>query len=258
MKAAIGLLCFALVGCAARRLPEEEIQDGLPPWKTNGEEVRLKIAEDFLDSGNTIGALQIIRQMRAEGFKSGELDLMQGRAMLKDGVVTEAERMLLAARKSMPRDDRAYAELCVLYAEEQQIEKAIEMCERATELNRDNARAWNNLSFLLLAQDEAEEAGFAAEEAVRLDGAEPLYRNNLALTLVARGRADQAFRTFRSTMSRPEAAYMTGLAVERFDGTAKARTWYVRALEGNPKHTGALEKLKPVNDDPDGASQEEP
>ena len=247
---------MALVGCAGRHIPRDEIVDGEPPWRTKGEEVRLEIAKDFLDSHNTISALQIIRQMRAEGYESPILDLLQGKAMRIDGVVTEAERLLLDAKKGMPRDDRAYAELCVLYADEGEVEKAIEMCGRATELNAINARAWNNLSFLLLARDRVQEAGVAAEEAVRLDGAQPLYRNNLGLTLVARGRPDQAFRTFRSTMTRPEAAYMVGLAVERFEGNEQAQSWYVRALEGNPSHSGALEKLNQESSD-SGASSED-
>ncbi len=242
----VSLLAVSLAACAARRIPEEDIVEGLPPWQTKGEEVRLRIAETFLETDNTFSALQIIRQMRQEGFDSGELDLLQGRAMRIDGVVTEAGRLLESAREKMPRDARPYVELCVLKADEGEVEQAIELCQRATELDDGDARAWNNLSFLLLTTDRYEEAGAAAEQAVRLDGAEPLFRNNLALTQVALGRAELAYRTFHSTMPKPDAAFNVGVAVERFeDDFEGARAWYLRALQANPKHLKAREKLAP-------------
>ena len=91
----------------------------------------------------------------------------------------------------------------------------------------------------------------AASEAVRLDGTNALYRNNLALAQAATGKTDQAFRTFHSTMRKPDAAYMVGLAVERFDGFADARPWYERTLESNPDHKWARQKLYPQDDGAD-------
>lgn len=264
-----------LGGCSSgRRPPEAQIEDGLPRWKTHGDEVRLEVAKRFMAQGDTASTLEIIRQARAKGIESPELDLLQGKALRIEGVVTEAERLLLIAAKRMPRDDRPHAELCVLYAEEaigrdesgavraepEQISKAIEQCERAAKLDDTNARAWNNLAVLLLADTQFDEAGAAAQEAVKLDGSLPLYRNNLGLTQVARGKAEQGFRTFQSTMSRADAACMVGLASSRFFGDPDAEPWYRRAIDIEPRNSCAKQQLNLSNEEdaPSGAAEEAP
>lgn len=247
-----------LISCASKRIAREDIEDGLPPWMTEGEEVRLAVAWDLLDAGNSLGALEIARQMRSEGFGSPELDLLQGKALMVDGVTSEAERLLLSAQKRMPRDSRAPSELCVLYADDGRLEEAIDRCQRAANLDEKNAKAWNNLSFLLLSAERSEDAIKAAEQAVMLDGAEPRYRNNLGLAQAATGRADLAFRTLGSTMPRAEAAYLVGLAVERFEGHQQAVPWYERSLESNPNHPGAQQKLEPPTEGAQDAPVEEP
>ncbi|HHO51840.1 MAG TPA: tetratricopeptide repeat protein [Deltaproteobacteria bacterium] len=252
------VLSCLLVSCAGKRIAREDIEDGLPPWMTEGEEVRLAIAWDLIDSYNTLGALEIVRQMRSEGFSSPELDLLQGKALLLDGVTSEAERLLLAAQKRMPRDSRPPSELCVLYADEGRIEQALAQCQRAADLDDSNAKAWNNLSFLLLAAERARDAIKAAEQAVLLDGADPRYRNNLGLAQAALGRTEVAFRTLGSTMPQADAAYMVGLAVERFESYPQALPWYERALESNPNHPGAQQKLEPPDDGAQDAPVEEP
>lgn len=246
------------IGCGPKP-PPEDVMEGLPEWMTHGEQVRLDIANKLLESGNTLGALDIVRQMRAEGYTSPELDLLQGKALRLDGVTSEAERLLLAAQKKLPRDARAPAELCILYADERppRLEEAIEKCQRAADLDDKNAQAYNNLSYLLLASDRLDEAKAAAEHAVELDGTEPRYRNNLALVQAARGQQDVAFRTFHSTMPKSEAAYMVGLAVERFFDFEAARMWYERALEYDANHTGAQQKLQAPTDGAGSAPVEE-
>ncbi|MEQ1504783.1 MAG: tetratricopeptide repeat protein, partial [Myxococcota bacterium] len=235
-------IALVLAGCAGRNVPEDAIEE-LPGWMTHGEEVRLTITSELLETGNTLGALDIIRQMRADGYDMPELDYLQGKALAIDGVSSEAERLLKVAQKRLPKDARPSAELCVLYADLQQIEDAVEACREATDIDPSNAAAWNNLGFLLLSAEEPEDALEAAEKAIDLDAGQPRYRNNLGMAQAALGRQDQAFRTLQSTMSRADAAYMVGLVVERFTGPDGARSWYERALEFDPNHAQAKQSL---------------
>ena len=136
----LGGLALALsVGCAARNLPEQEnVEDGLPRWMTHGEEVKLDLAQTFLDNDNTFYALDIIRQMRADGANSPELDLMQGVALRIEGVYSESERLLAAAQKKMSKDARPCSELCILMADQGRVDEAITHCARASELDNTN------------------------------------------------------------------------------------------------------------------------
>jgi tetratricopeptide (TPR) repeat protein len=224
--------------------PGQEVEEGLPGWMTRGEEAQVTVVEELLETGNTMGALDVLRQMRAKGNDGPLVDLLQGVALRMDGVTSEAERLLLVAQKRLPKDARPSSELCILYADLQQLEQAIEACKRATEIDGHAPKAWNNLGFLLLASEKPAEALHAAERAIELDGTEPRYRNNLAMAQAALGREDLAFRTLQSTMSKADAAYMVGLVLERFEGQEglePPRVWYERALEYDPTHREARE-----------------
>lgn len=252
------LLAALLMGaCAARRVPDQPISEGLPPWLENGEEVRLGVARKWLDLGFTQGAMSIVSQMRADGSTLPELDLIQGQALLAEGVDSEAERLLLLARDRMSRDARPHTELCALYADQMRLAEAIVECQRAVKINENDAKAWNNLGFLLLAEERLEEAREAAQMAITLDGGSALYRNNLALIWAALGQDDLANRTLQTTMTKADAAWQVGQTVERFHGADNARVWYERAVEANPDHRDALAKLNPSQSNPpaDGADQ---
>jgi tetratricopeptide (TPR) repeat protein len=228
---------------------DEDIIEGLPPWMEKGEEVRLAVARELLDSGSTIEALSIIRDMRAKGFDGPELDLLQGQALREDGLMSEAERLLLEARRKMGKDPRPSEELCLLYADLHRIDEAIEACKRATSVSSPTASAYNNLCFLLLAADRPAEALVECEKAVGLDGAEARYRNNLGIAQAANGLAYEAYRTFKSTMSSSDAAYMVGFAVERYSETEEAIKWYEKALKYEPGHAQAEERLKVIQEE---------
>lgn len=253
----IGAACVKQASAADKNkgAPEEEdIIEGLPPWMEKGEEVRLAVARELLDGGNTIEALSIIRDMRAKGFDSPELDLIQGQALRIDGVTSEAERLLLEARRKMGKDPRPSEALCLLYADLQRIDDAIEACRRATQVANPTAAAHNNLGFLLLAADRPDEALEECEHAVGLDGAESRYRNNLAIAQAATGDPDQAFRTFKSTMSSADAAYMVGFALERYAEPADAMKWYEKALKFDSGHDEAKARVEAIQLDGQSAA----
>jgi Flp pilus assembly protein TadD len=228
---------------------DEDIIDGLPPWMEKGEEVRLAVARELLNGGSTIEALSIIRDMRAKGFDGPELDLLQGQALREDGLMSEAERLLLEARRKMGRDPRPSEELCLLYADLQRIDDAIDSCKRATSVSSPTASAYNNLGFLLLAADRPAEALLECEKAVGLDGAEPRYRNNLGIAQAANGLDYESYRTFKSTMSASDAAYMVGFAIERYGEREDAVKWYEKALKYEPGHDQAEERLQILEND---------
>ncbi len=236
------LMVALCVGCG-RQIPPENVVDELPPWMTRGEEVRTEVAKKLMETGNHVGALDLVRQMRQEGYSSGEIDLLQGEAMMSTGLQSEAEDMLMAAAKALPKDARPYEQMCVLYADTKRIPEAIEACTQATEYDEDAATGWNNLGFLLLASGDVEEALAACKRAVALDSTQSRYRNNLAMAQAAGGSSDQAYRTFQATMPRADAAYMVGLTVERFQGEAPARLWYEQALEHDATHADAKLRL---------------
>jgi len=232
------LLALSLSAQARQpQIPKEEIQEGLPPWMTKGEEVRLAVVRELLATNNTSESLTIIRDMRAKGFDSAELDLLQGKALRLDGVTSEAETLLIRARKRLEsKDPRANEELCILYADLRRVDEAIDSCRRATLGPEATASGYNNLGYLLLAAGRAEEAREALEKAVELDGAESRFRNNLAMAQAACGQTDPAFRTFKSTMKPADAAYMVGVTLERFGKPDAAESWYAKALNLDPKH----------------------
>lgn len=243
-------LLLALAGCP-KQIPgatvdpkgERIVEDELPGWMTHGEEARLVAAEKLIESGNTVGALDVLRQMRADGYTGPEVDLLQGMALLKDGVTSESERLLLSAQKRMPKDGRPSAQLCILYADTKRVEEAIAACKASTERDPGSSSAWNNLGFLLLSAERPKEALTAAEHAIELDGTQDRYRNNLGMAQAAIGQEEIAFRTLQSTMNKADAAYMVGLVLERFSGPDPARSWYERALSFDPNHRQAREGL---------------
>jgi len=261
--ALILLLASASFGCGANRVrtPRTDVQDELPPWLTEGEEVRLKVATKLLDQGNTMAALDIIRGMRQEGYGSGEVDLLQGRALRVDGLVDDSERLLRDADKKLRRDARPATELCVLYADAGRVDEAIAECARATELDPLSGQAWNNHGFLLIVADRYDEALESCSEAVQLNSANPLFRNNLALAQAALGRHEAAFKTFQSTLPRSVAAFNVGAALERFDDPERALVYYERALSFDPSHAEAVAaraRLAPENANATPSSGPEP
>ncbi len=232
----VGVAVVLSPGCGKRLAnPNQEIADELPPWMTQGEQVRLDVAEKLLETENTIGALEILRAMRAEGYDTPELDLLQGKALRIDGLYEEAERLLLRADDKLRKDARPSTELCVLYADAGRVDEAIAQCRIAVERDDKNAQGWNNLGFLLLANGDPQESLEAIGRAVELDGTNSRFRNNLGLAQATLGRDEAAFRTFQSTLPRGLAAFNVAVALERADDIQGALAYYERALSIDPQ-----------------------
>lgn len=245
-------LALLLCGCATRsKEANSELRDP-PPWAVDRLSVKQQLARDLIAQGNTQLALDVIRDLRAnDDIKDPELDLLQGIALRDEGLLSEAERLLESARAKMPRNAEVYEALCVLHADAQRAEAAIEGCRRATKLDPQRASAWNNLGFLLLAADLPQEALPALEKAVDINSSETRYRNNLALAQAGVGRARDALRTFMSTSSRPNAHFNVATALERFGRPEEALEHYDQALKLDPnletaRH--AVARLRPAQE----------
>jgi tetratricopeptide (TPR) repeat protein len=247
--ASLVVACLS-IGCGAARQPPVDIADELPPWKTQGEQVRLELATKLLDMNNTQAALEILRAMRQEGFSMPEIDLLQGRALRMEGLFDEAEQLLVSSNKRMRGDPRPAAELCILYADAHALRsandrsdllnQAVEQCERVVSIDETAADGWNNLGFLYLAVGRVDDALEATGKAVELDGTNALFRNNLALAQASAGRDEAAFRTFQSTLPRANAAYNVGVALERVSNLDGALQYYERAIAFDPKLAEAV------------------
>lgn len=250
MKRLAAVAALALVGCAGQSAAthNKRIVDDAPRWMTEKDQVRVEIVDKLLQGGDTVHALAIIQEMREDGVKRPDLDLYQGMALHQQGMVDDAERMLDMALDNMPRNAKVHRSLCVLYADTDRVEQAIESCVRATKLAPDDGAAWNNLGFLQLRTD-PEAARSALQKAVDADPTEGKYRNNLAYAQAAAGDHRAALRTFLTTGTPADAHYNVGTAFEHAGDATRALSYYQRALTYDSDHTLAADavlRLRPA------------
>lgn len=252
--ARVGLLPALLLTTAADAAPNRRAEraerprlnevEELAPWAAEPDQVKLDIVQRLvLEKQQYATALPLIAAMRKEGLRNPILDLVQGVALREEGLQQEAESLLLEARRRMPGDARVHDALCVLYADLQQLDLAIESCHRATRLDEDRASAWNNLGYLYLVSGKYPESMEASKRASELDSGDVRYRNNLALAHVAVGDTRRALDLFLSTGPKAEAHFNLGAAVERFVGPDDALPWYREALAADPTFAPALEAV---------------
>ncbi|MEZ4318005.1 MAG: tetratricopeptide repeat protein [Myxococcota bacterium] len=212
---------------------------------TEKQTVRMEIVETLLDAEETLRALELIRVMRADGVDDPNLDLLHGIALRQQGMAEEAERLMIQSQARDPRNPDTYRELCVLYADFERVDEAIEACRKSTDLDPNNAKAWNNLGYLLLmARDDSKAAKEALQRAVEIDSTVARYRNNLAFAQAAAGDHRGALRTFMTTGTPADAHYNVGTAFERAGDEVTALTYYRRALKMDAEHLSADEAVK--------------
>lgn len=225
--------------------PKIEIEDA-PRWESEPNELRFQLVEHFLDRQDYGRAMGLIDAMRAEKVEDPRLDLFQGIVYREQALYDDALGLLERAGKALPRDARVEEALCVLHADRQQLDPAIEACRRAVRLDEGSLKGWNNLGFLLLAAGQTADAVQALESALQLNGSDARVRNNLALALVAEGETERAHKTLLTTSLPADAAYNVGVALERYADRTQATTWYDRALRADPVHPlarAALDRL---------------
>lgn len=243
LAAALAVGLFA-TGCARKRLGPDVVEDE-PAWSTQEgrERVRLDIATSMIDAGTPESALQLIGDIRKEGDKSLELDLVQARALRELGLYEDAGRLLEAAVQRHPRDAEVRMQLGILRVDQGNIPSALEHFQAAARLDDENAEVWNNLGFALLAAGRPEEAVDALRTSLQLDSSREKTRNNLGFALVASGRVDEAWRVFRAAQGPAAAHYNVGVGLELRGASDEARIRYRKALEEQPGFRAARDAL---------------
>lgn len=241
------LLCIALgVACSASRsvrpsqLPEEP-----PAWKTEEGryQARIDLVEVLVETDAIPVAMDLLRVLREEGYTNPEIDILHARGLMRQGLHSEAERMLDEVRSRAPRDPRINRYLSLIYADSERLDLAIEELQRATRLEPGHAASWNNLGFLLLSVQRYEQALAALQEAVSLDGSNVRFRNNLGFALAANNRPSEALAAFRGTGSNADAHANLALALELGGEPSEASQHYKRALTYDPEHELAHQGL---------------
>jgi tetratricopeptide (TPR) repeat protein len=218
------------------RAPELELSDEV-------DEVALwrDMAGWYMDNRLPEEAMAMVARLRERGEDSPELDLIQGRALLAQGMPDEARHVLEAVAARLPRDPRPLQALAVVQADLGHPEEAISWLERAAAVAPDDADTLNNLGFLEVSLARCDAGVAHLERALALDGTVPRVRNNLAFALVCVGEATRALALFRSTGREADARYNMGVAYERLDKIPSALAQYQAALDADPTHPAARE-----------------
>lgn len=216
-----------------------------PAWRTDEgkRDAWRDLARWYVDNDMPDLALKMVAQLNSVGESNAELRLIQGQALLAQGVPDEARPVLEGVVKELPKDPRPYRELGVLYADRGETAMALSMLERAVALDSRDASSRNNLGFLLLAEERCAESVTQLEYAVELDPSSTRYRNNLAFALVCAGDGPRALQLFRSTGTEVEARYNMGVAYERVDKIPSAVLQYQHAVSLDPEHAEAVSAL---------------
>jgi Flp pilus assembly protein TadD len=231
------LTLVALAGCAPRHVEISEPSITETPEGRN--RVRLDLAEALLDSGKSGEAQQVLQLALGEGADKDEVALLQGRALLLDGLATEATALFEQARKGMPHDPRPLRFLAVIHADRHEVPEAIALLVEATKIDPNDAASWNNLGFLQLSQQDYDAARASCSRAVALDGVNSKYRMNLGYALVASGHEADALQAFRSAGDEAEAQTNLAIALELGGKSDEAIVHYQKALQSNPNQSSA-------------------
>ncbi len=234
MRAPLVLLGVAL-SCAGRRLPEVRLE---PVPLTEPAQVKAELAQTLLSRGQADAALSLVAQLRAAGHRGPELDVLHGRALHAAGLFDDAETMLLSVGR---RNAPALSALGVLYLEQERLDEAVAVLQRAHRINR--ALAANNLGFALLSAGRSDEAVEVLRGALMIDSANSRVRGNLGFALVACGRTDEALRVFGADGSRGAAHFNVGVGQELMGQIDDARASYQAALTFEPEFARAAEAL---------------
>jgi Flp pilus assembly protein TadD len=258
---ALMILSLLAPAAASARPPANAPQiEAAPAWQS--EDGKKKVWRDmahwYADNGMPDQALEMVSRLNAEGESTPEIRLIQGVALMRQGVPDEARKVLEAVAKELPRDPRPLESLAVLYADAGEVDRAITTLKKAIDLGDTGAGPANNLGFLLLGQSRCAEAVPHLEAAMAADPSSARYRNNLGFALVCAGDAQRALQLFRTTGSEADARYNMGVAYERLNKLPSALLQYQAALSASPTHEAAVAALARLNNPEESSPETDP
>jgi Flp pilus assembly protein TadD len=251
-------LLWLLLACGPK-VPKGAVVE---PMSTTGtksgrQQVRFDLATALLDAGRVAEAQQLLAAAAKDGARGAEFTMLQGRALLAQGLWAEAREQLTAAAALDRKDARAPRWLALLEVDAGRPLVAITSFAEAVRLDPNDAKTWNNYGFVLFSLQRHDEAERALSMAVKLDGTNPKYRMNLAYNQAALRRDADALQSFRSAGSESDAHENLAIACELRGDVDAARRHYVLAIAANPsqkKSLEALERLKAASP----AAEEQP
>ena len=215
------------------------------------DEVRIELVEALVDAESYARALEAIGVLRQEGVKDERLDLAQARALLGQGLPSEAVVLL----ESTPRSPSQQAVLGLARFDAGDADGAAEAFEKAAkrgDAGVPRSELYNNLGFALAAAGRHEDALDAYRQALMLDASLVRARNNQGFSLAAVGRDDDALAAFRlaaddqtlgDAARDADAYYNLGLARLARGDTDLARGAFEAALAAHPDHERAVAAL---------------
>lgn len=247
-RALVVLSLTAPVAASARPPANAPEVEAPPAWRSDEgkKDVWRDLAHWYADNGMPDQALEMVSRLNAEGEATPEIRLIQGMALMRQGIPDEAKAILERVAKETPRDPRPLEQLAVLYADAGDVDRAISTLERALDLGATSAATQNNLGFLLMGQSRCADAVPPLEKAMAADPSTVRYRNNLGFALVCAGDAQRALQLFRTTGTEADARYNMGVAYERLGKLPSALLQYQAAVGVAPTHeaaTAALSRL---------------
>ena len=215
------------------------------------DEVRVELVEALVEAESYERALYAIGVLRQEGVTDPALDLAQARALLGQGLPSEAVVLL----ESSPKSPAQQAVLGLARFDAGDPEGAADAFRKAAkrgDAGVARSELYNNLGFALAAAGQHEEALDAYREALMLDASMVRARNNQGFSLAALGRDDEALaafklaaddRTLGAAARDADAHYNLGLARLARGDTDLAREAFEAALAVHPDHERAVAAL---------------
>lgn len=162
-----------------------------------------------------------------------------------------AYRVALKQVKDNPNDITARINLGWALLELNQYEKAAKEFERALQLDPRNETAKYDIAVLLTREGKMAEAEAKFEEIINANPKFVKARHDLALVKMNLGKYDDALKQYDYVIvSRPgnaDVIYQMGIAYEKKGEKSKAKEYYAKALEYDPKFSEAKEALAKLN-----------
>ncbi|GEM_PF-4575097 len=236
------------LGCAGRLDPAAVSET----WSVDDKDlVRIELVEALVEAESYDRALHALGVLRQEGLDDARLDLAQARALIGQGLPSEAVALLEDIRRS-PAQQAVLGLARFDAGDPAGAAEAFDHAVRKGDAGVPRSELYNNLGFSLAAAGEHAEALEAYRQALLLDASMVRARNNQGFSLAALERDDEALAAFRLAASghplgeageQADAQYNLGLARLARGDAAGARVAFTAALAFHPDHERAVAAL---------------
>ena len=202
-------------------------------------QLRYMMASAAMKAGRYGVAIETLRQLVAQSPGSIDPQLELANLFRLRGDLTNAINTLQKAALLQPKDQRPASMLAFLLDMSNRKQEAKLQCKRALAMQPDDPAIMNNLAYLMAETgDNLDDALRLAQQAVKKAPEQPSFTDTLGLVYLKRDQNDEALTIFNDLVRKlpndPTVAYHTGLALYQKGYTARAKSEFVRALQGQP------------------------